>query len=390
MKDARSAEDDFLARAEILIDPGSARRQPGDEKAFADLLLARMRETGLLSAAVPPEFGGPGLGLGAVARITERIARHSGSAGLIYAMHMSQVFSVVRHGSGAFFAALQERMVREQILIASGTSEKGPGGDIFTSLARVTPGPDGRLAGVKESPNISYLDQAGLILLTANMAADAAGNPGGGDRQVLIALDMKDVQVEAPHRAGFLGMRGIVNQPARLTFSAPPEAVFPTPFAPIARRSMTPCIHVLWAAMWSGIAWGAIDKARTFLRQEIAAGGEAEALARHALSRIVNRHATLNALVRAAIQACESDPTRGDIGLGAAARINRLKITGSELLVEICLEALKLIGIRAYAAGGPYSLAEAMADALSAPVMVSNTRLQMNTAAVEGFAEEAL
>jgi acyl-CoA dehydrogenase len=390
MKDARSVEDDFLGRAEALTDLAPARRQPGDEKVFADLLLARMRAAGLLSVAVPPEFGGPGLGLAATARITERIARHSGSAGLIYAMHMSQAFSVVRHGRGAFFEALQDRMVREQILIASGTSEKGPGGDIFTSLARVAPGADGRIAGAKESPNISYLDQAGLILLTANMAAEK-----GPDRQVLIALDMADVQLEAPHRAGFLGMRGILNQPARLIFTAPREAVFSTPFAPIARRTMTPCIHVLWAAMWSGIAWGAIEKARVFLRQEVGEGSDAAVLARHALSRIVNRHATLNALVRAAIQACETDMGQGDIGqgdigLGAAARINRLKITGSELLVGICLEALQLIGLRAYAAAGPYSLAEAMADALSAPVMVSNTRLQMNTAAVEGFAEEAL
>lgn len=385
MHDTLCTTADFVGRAAALTDPATLRRQPGDEKAFADALLVRMRAAELLSVPVPPAFGGPGLGLAETARITERIARQSGSAGLTYAMHMSQAFSVVRHGTGAFFEELQRRMVRDQIVIASGTSEKGPGGDIFTSLASVILTAEGRIAGSKESPNISYLDHAGIVLLTANMA-----QPKGPDRQVLIALNMADVEVASSHQAGFMGMRGILNQPVKLTFHAPPDAVFPAAFTQVARRTMIPFIHVLWAAVWSGIAWGMIEKARRFVRQEIAEGSEAATLARHTLSRIVNRHATLNALIRAAIAASEHEPGKGDIGLGASAQINRLKITGSELLIEIGVETLKLLGIRGYAAAGPYSVAEAFGDALSAPVMVSNTRLQMNTAAVESFADEAL
>ena len=381
-----AAHVDFCDLAASLTTRLGVKRRPGDEKAFADALIAQMRADRLMAVVVGPDHGGPGLGLAEVARITERIARHSGSAGLIYAMHMSQALSVVQHGRGAFFDALQRRMVRDQLLIASGTSEKGPGGDIFTSICTVATGADGRITGQKESPNISYLDHAGLILLSANRA-DAKGRL----RQVLVALDLADVTVAVPYPSGFLGMRGILNQPVVLSFSAPPEAVFPDLFAPIARRTMTPTIQILWAALWSGIAAGVIDKAKLFLEREMGTDAESATIARHDLTRIINRHAAMNALIREAIAGYGADmASAASIGFGPAAQINRLKVEASETLVEICLAALRLIGIRGYAMAGPYSVAEAMADALSAPIMVSNTRLVMNTAAIEKFVEERL
>lgn len=377
--------EDWIARAAGLTAATGLKRRPGDEKAFADALLAQMRGAGLLSVMVPPAFGGPGLSLADTARITERISRQSGSAGLTYAMHMSQALSVVRHGRGPFFEDLQRRMVRDQILIASGTSEKGPGGDIFTSIASVEVTPDGQVAGSKESPNISYLDHAGAILLTANMA-----QPKGPPRQVLIALEMNNVQVTVPYPVSFMGMRGILNQPVHLTFRAPRAAVFLDLFAPVARRTMTPSIHVLWAALWSGIAWAVLDKARAFVRTEIAGGTEAATLAQHDLSVLINRHYAMNAMIRDTITAYEADTGATGIGFVAAARINRLKVCCSDWLNEICAGALRLVGFRGYASGGPWSLAEPLADALSAPIMVSNSRLVMNTAAIEGFADEAL
>jgi len=358
--DTEHGAEDWIARAAGLAAATGLKRRPGDEKAFADALLTQMRGAGLLSVMVPPAFGGPGLSLADTARITERIARQSGSAGLIYAMHMSQALSVVRHGRGPFFEDLQRRMVRDQILIASGTSEKGPGGDIFTSIASVEVTAGDEVAGSKESPNISYLDHAGAILLTANMA-----QPKGPPRQVLIALEMKHVEVTVPYPVSFMGMRGILNQPAQLAFRAPRAAVFPDLFAPIARRTMTPSIHVLWAALWSGIAWAALDKARAFVRTEIAGGTDAATLAQHDLSVLINRHYAMNAMIRDTIAACEADTGATGIGFAAAARINRLKVCCSDWLNEICTGALRLIGIRGYATGGYVGTPGSMADSRS-------------------------
>ena len=181
----KTGAETHIELARTLAERCGARPSPGGEKAFADALLARMRADGLLSVVVPETFGGPGLGVGDVARITFEIARHSGSAGLIYAMHMSQALSVVRHGSGPFFEDFQRRMVRDAMLIASGTSEKGVGGDIFGSICTVeaTDAPD-VLTVSKESPNISYIDHADAILVSANRM-DAKGRK----RQLLIAAE---------------------------------------------------------------------------------------------------------------------------------------------------------------------------------------------------------
>ena len=381
-----SVEARWIARAERAGAAGGPAR-PGEEKSRTDAIVAAMRAEGLVAAFVGPEYGGPGLSLATVARITERLARASGSAGLIYAMHMSQALCLSRHGRGAFFESFQRRMVAEQILIASGTSEKGPGGDIFTSIASFEADGPGRLKGHKESPNISYLDHAGAILLTANHHPQ-----GGRARQALALLDMAAVQVAPARPATLLGMKGILNQPAALDFTLPEEALFPDPFPTVARRTMTPSIQILWAALWSGIAWAVLEKARLFLHGEVK-DSEAAVLARRDLADLITRHFAMNAMIRDVLAEYEGEvagKAGTSIGFGAAARINRLKIACSDWLVEICSGALRLMGLRAYAAEGPYALAEPLADAFSAPIMVSNTRLLLNTAAIDPFADECL
>src|SRR5579871_1866613 len=57
-----------------------------------------LREASLLSVLIPREFGGEGATVAQVADIAFELGRHCASTGLIYAMHQSQVASLVRHG----------------------------------------------------------------------------------------------------------------------------------------------------------------------------------------------------------------------------------------------------------------------------------------------------
>jgi acyl-CoA dehydrogenase len=363
-----------------------------------------MRADRLLAVVVPAEFGGPGLGVGATARIVFHVARVSGSAGLIYAMHMSQALSVVRHGRGAFFEDFQRRMVQDQILIASGTSEKGVGGDIFGSICSVeeaAAGGDGLLAVTKESPNISYVDHAGALLVSANRPTTKSPTAKGRRRQVLIVAEAGRTAFSASREAQFLGMRGILNKPWDFTARFPEAAIFAQDFPAIARATMTPSIQIFWAALWSGIAWTVLDRTKRFVGQELPEEGEVTPVMRHELTRLINRHYVMNALIRDAIAEYDAasapanasaDASRAaqGLGFGLATRINRLKIVTSECLNEICQGAIGIGGIRGYATDGPYSLAEPLADALSAPIMVSNFRLAMNTAKLESLVDETL
>ena len=370
----------FLDAARALSQNSGAK--PGTGKAYTDALLAQMRRDKLLSVGVLPAHGGPGLALADIARITFEIARQDGSAGLIYAMHTSQALSLAHHGTGPYFDALRARMVRDQLLIASGTSEKGPGGDILTSLCEVEDAPAGQLQITKESPNISYIDHADLILVTA-----MSTNDKGRRTQVLVAAKVDRDHFSAPFQASFLGMSGILNCPWKFTVTYPPEATFDASFATIARQTMTPTIQVLWAALWSGIAHHALAKAREFVARELAPDDPATHMVRNDLTRLIGKHHMLNALISEAIRAYDAGNV-ADMGFALSARINRLKVEASDLAVQICQCALQIIGIRGYATGGPYSVATPLADILSAPIMVSNYRLSLNTMKIENYVDE--
>src|SRR5690349_6175370 len=60
--------------------------------------LEAMRQARLLSAYVPPEYGGLGLDVVQVAQVCEALGRYCGSSAMIYAMHQIQVACVVHHG----------------------------------------------------------------------------------------------------------------------------------------------------------------------------------------------------------------------------------------------------------------------------------------------------
>lgn len=376
--------DDFVARASALSEAVNVPPGPDHQKAHCDAMVAAMREAELFAVSVPARLGGADLGVRDIAHITHEIATQSGSAGLLYAMHMSQALSLTTHAAGPWFDALMKRMLAEQMVIASGTSEKGPGGDILTSICETETLDDGRLRVVKESPNISYIDHADLILVTANHRM------GKRRKQVLIAAEVDRERFESVRTLSLMGMNGLLNAPWRFTVECPEDAVFAADFGAVARQTMTPSIQIFWAALWSGIVHGILDKTRRFVTEVTDPATPAGALAARDLTQLVERHHIMNTVIRNAIQAFEARGAATDMGFGLSAAINRVKTVCSEEAVAIAMGALALTGIRGYATGGPYSLAEPIADLMSGPIMVSNTRLRLNTAQIERFVEERL
>lgn len=380
---AKPAEAEAVGLARTLPERMLFEGDAGDERAYVNALIARLRADRLVWAPAPGELGGLGCSTADLARITFHLARLSGSLGLIYAMHASQVLTLLRHGQSPFFEDLIRRLAADQALVASGTSEKGLGGDIFTSLCTVEPADDGAFVVTKESPNISYLDHARLVLLTAMQ-------PGPRDRktQVLIAAETERMEIAPGPDAQLMGMRGILNRPYRLTARFGEPAIFRQPYPAIARITMTPAIHILWAALWSGLAAASLAKAKDFVAERASKeAGAAEHLAAE-LSRLVDRHYALNALIRDAVQAYDHGGAADALDLVQSARAKRLKTQAAGLVQEICLGALALIGMQAYLERGPASLSQIIRDALSAPVMISNHRLVLANAPVERFIEE--
>ena len=63
-----------------------------------------------------------------------------------------------------------------------------------------------------------------------------------------------------------LGMRGTCSRGFRLHARGTAEQVLPVGYDVIHARTMTPVAHVLWGAVWAGIASAAVERAQSFVR----------------------------------------------------------------------------------------------------------------------------
>src|SRR5690242_481890 len=174
---------------------------------FPSEAVAALRSADALSWGVPLEYGGAGAGIDDLAEATFELARRCAATGMIFAMHQIQVASIVRHmADSLWFRNYLKRVVREQRLIASATSEVGVGGDMRKSIAAVTPVSNSAGDMVqfeKRASTISYGAYADDLLTTlrSSPAADS------GD-QVLVLTHFADMEAKPSGAWDTLGMRG--------------------------------------------------------------------------------------------------------------------------------------------------------------------------------------
>ncbi|WP_354686187.1 acyl-CoA dehydrogenase family protein [Cupriavidus necator] len=348
------------------------------DAAFPGQALAALREQGLLGALVPREYGGAGASIETIAAICRILGGGCAATGMIYAMHQIQVACVVDHGIGsAWHQDLLRRLAAEQLLLASATSEESIGGALRTSSCAVN-ADSGTLHLLKMAPTISYGAHADGILVTARRHPDAAPSD-----QVLVCMLRPDYTLECLSGWDTLGMRGTCSNGFRLEARGSVEQVLPVPFGEIAEATMTPFSHIVWAALWTGVAADAVQRARTLFR--------AQARARPG---VLPPSATRVAEAVAIIQLMEGrielalnhyrQHRQGSGGMSAgfalAAEMNSVKTSVSALAIEAVQTALLVCGMAGYKQGTPYSLGRHLRDLWSAPLMINNDRILTNTA----------
>jgi acyl-CoA dehydrogenase len=332
----------------------------------------------LLGLQIPSQFGGEGAGLREIADLCSTLGQACSSAAMVFAMHHIKVASLVAHGlDSAWHCHLMERIAREQLLVASSTTEAGIGGDLRTSFCAVeTTGSVFALG--KDASVISYGTQADLILATARRHPEAAGSD-----QVLVALFADQISLERKTVWDTLGMRGTCSDGFRLEArDVPVEQILPKPFAEIAAQSMLASSHLLWSSVWFGIANSAVDRARTFVQAEARRQpGQVPPTALR-LAEVSNTLQAMRAAIVSALRRYEDAQGDADtIGsIGFSVMLNNLKTTASEMAVEIVQRALSIVGLAGYKNGTPFSLGRPLRDILSAPLMIGNDRILANTA----------
>jgi len=342
-----------------------------------------LRAAGALGWYVPRNYGGAGAPIDELADATFELSRRCAATGMVFAMHQIQVACIVRHlANSVWFENYLRRLVREQRLIASATSEVGVGGDVRRSIAAIQPTDSGDLIRFeKKASTISYGAHAEDLLTTVRRSPDA--DPGD---QVMVLTHLSEMEVKQTSQWDTLGMRGTCSPGFVVGATCLPDQVLPVPFSTIAAETMVPFSHILWAHVWLGLSRDAFSRAQNFVRAQARQNPGTTPPTALRLSELSVRMAQFRALVQSATNEYMSladGPGRPGLStIGYAVRINNLKIAASEAAVETCQGALRICGFLGYGNAGPYSVGRHLRDAHSAALMIANDRLHATNAAL--------
>jgi acyl-CoA dehydrogenase len=336
----------------------------------------------LLSAAVPRELGGGGASMTELAGQCAALSGSCGSSGMVLAMHHIQVACIARHGmSSPFFRGYMKDIVEKQLVLASMTSEVGTWGDTRSSICAVERDGD-RFKLDKDATTGSYCASADGILITSRRAPDAPKSD-----QVLVLACKGHYALEQTTTWDTMGMRGTVSPGYKISTTGHTDQILPGSFADSSAQTMVPYSHILWAALWYGIAADAVGRAAAFVRAAARKNPGTVPPAAHGLAEA---HVALQVMRNNVFAMAAEFDALGDskegmdelLNLGWALKFNNLKVASSEAAPAIVHQALKVIGIMGFKNDSKFSVGRHLRDTLSAALMISNERIVAKSASM--------
>jgi acyl-CoA dehydrogenase len=342
---------------------------------FPTEAFAALREEKLLSAYVTREFGGLGLSMSQICRICEVLGLYCASTAMVYAMHQIQVACILHRGrSSEYFRAYLRRLVDEQLLLASATTELGVGGDLRSSICHIVREGD-RFTLEKKAPVISYGREADAILVTCRRGPDSKSSD-----QVHVLVERDQTELEQIATWDTLGFRGTCSLGFVLRASGHVDQILPTPFADILAQSMHPVSHLTWSSLWLGLGTSAVSRARDTVRKKILESPDAPPIAALRLAEVDEVLFGMRSGLYETMAEYEEMLAAGDSdafsNFGFAIRVNNVKNTCSELVVDVVGKSLAIVGISGYKNDSKSSLGRQLRDAYGAQLMVNNDRIR--------------
>ncbi|MBO6754753.1 MAG: acyl-CoA/acyl-ACP dehydrogenase [Roseibium sp.] len=373
-------------RIEALTLAERARRAAKVAGEFADAVdvdgrfpsegMAAVKAERLMGIMVRPDLGGEGASMTEVADVCAIFGQACAATAMTYAMHQIQIASLADHAVGsAWHEAFLRRLCDQQLLIASATSEAGIGGNLRNSICAIET-VDGTVILEKDATVISYGAHADAIMVTSRRNQDAAHSD-----QVATVFLNDQYTLEQTSVWDTLGMRGTCSDGYLFRGKAPAEQILPKPFAEIAAQSMLAVSHLLWGALWYGIAADAVTRAQAFVKAAAKRNPGQTPPGALRLAEASNLLQLVKANVVAGLkqfETCKGDPDALN-AMSFSVAMNNIKIGTSQTILTIINHCMLICGIAGYKNGTPFSLGRHLRDAHSAQLMISNDRILGNT-----------
>ena len=342
----------------------------------------------LLGAYVPVDYGGLGLGIDGLSAICEVLGQYCATSAMVYAMHQIQVGCIVHHALGsAYFRDFATELAERQLLLASATTELGIGGDLRSSLCAVKVEGE-RFMLEKQAPVISYGAYADGILVTCRESEQAAKSD-----QVMVLARKEHTALKQLGPWDTLGFRGTCSNGFALTTTGTRDQILPVPYAQIHAKTMHPFAHIVWASLWLGLATDALNRARGVVRTEARKNPGVIPINATRLAEADIVLFQMRSVVRETVAEYQrllvEDCTESFSSYGFGIRINNLKLTCSQLVVDVVSRAMLICGIAGYRNDSKASLGRHLRDAYGAQVMVNNDRILGHNATMHIAQREA-
>ncbi|WFR95062.1 acyl-CoA dehydrogenase family protein [Rhizobium tumorigenes] len=371
------AKDNLNARIARVAAVAAAHADAVDgESRFPREAVTALKAERLLSIQIPTEFGGESATITEIAALCTVLGQACAATAMIFAMHQIKLSSLVEHGEGSdWHRDFMRRIARDQLLLASATTEGGIGGNMRNSICAIRVEGDSCFLE-KDATVISYGAYADAILITSRAHADAAPSD-----QVLTAFLKDQYTLDRTSVWDTLGMRGTCSDGFVFKGEAPAVQILPKPFAEIAAQSMLATSHLLWSALWYGIAADAVARAQAFVRAAARKSPGTPPPGALRLAEVSGQLQMVKSNVVAALKVYEDAKLDADrlSSMAFAVAMNNVKIVSSEAILPIINHAMLICGIMGYKNGTPYSLGRHLRDAHSAQLMISNDRILANT-----------
>lgn len=362
-------------RAEAVAAVAASHAETVDrDAAFPTDAIAAARTHRLFSAMIPAALGGDGASLSDLAEVCYVLGQSCASTAMIVAMHTAALACVIRHGqSEPWHRNLLRRVSDEQLLLASSTTEGNAGGNVRSSDAAILREGE-RFRFTRAATVMSYGQECDGIVSTARRNADAAGSD-----QVAVVL-MKDAGCTLKATGGWdtLGMRGTSSSGFGLEAAGETAQILPVGYDRIHPLTMVPVSHIVWAAVWTGIAAAAVTKAQRFVRTAARRAGGTMPPGAGQATRAAATLVALSRMVAAQAAALDGMAEPELAALSTQAGLNLFKVEASEHAALAVQQALRACGLAGYRNDGEFGIGRHLRDVLSAPVMVHNERILAN------------
>jgi acyl-CoA dehydrogenase len=224
---------------------------------------------------------------------------------------------------------------------------------------------------------MSYGAEADGILVTARRTPQSPASD-----QVIVVVPRSGAVFEALQDWDTLGMRGTCSNGYHLKAEGEMAQVIPTSYADVSAQTMLPTSHLVWSALWLGIATDAVARARAFVRAETRKKPGAISPGAVRLAEAASQLQLMRSNVVASLRQYEVAQGSEDklSALPFAIAMNNLKIASSQMAVQIVGQALLVAGLAGYRNDSAFSVGRHLRDAHSAALMVNNDRILANTA----------